>query len=256
MDTAKSNLDDLIFSNRNKDYGAYANRRNYHRYLFSALLIGTSIFFAGVSIPLIANYVKGDKDADKTVVYVKEILSDIKTDKPELPEMKEQKFEKPEFSYKKIVPTADTTAVFADLGELQKKIENRNPDDPGIDSSECNANKKPRIIDIPEPTPILVWAEIMPEFKGGDTERLKYLAKNIVYPDSDKKAEIDGTVYIGFVVDEKGMVCDVKVIRGVSPGLDAEAVRVVKGMPRWNPGMQNGQAVKVAFTMPIRFVLH
>ena len=83
----------------------------------------------------------------------------------------------------------------------------------------------------------------------------KYLAKNIVYPRKERKTGVEGRVIVRFVIDEDGMVDDVVVVQKVSPRLDAEAVRVISQMPQWKPGKQNGEPVKVYFTLPINFVL-
>jgi len=95
--------------------------------------------------------------------------------------------------------------------------------------------------------------EKMPSFPGGSEALKEYLKKNTMCPNSD--ACIQGRVIVVFVVDEKGNVGDVKVAKSVEPSLNAEAVRVVKSMPRWNPGMQNGKAVKVRYTLPVTFRL-
>ena len=104
----------------------------------------------------------------------------------------------------------------------------------------------------PEPK-VYDVVEKMPSFPGGAEALKEYLKKNTMYPNPD--ACITGRVIVVFVVDEKGNVGDVKVVKSVEPYLDAEAVRVVKSMPRWNPGMQNGKAVKVRYTLPVTFRL-
>jgi TonB family protein len=97
--------------------------------------------------------------------------------------------------------------------------------------------------------------EEMPSFPGGDATLRDYFIKNVVYPDDAKKAGIQGKVYVSFVVDEKGVVTDVKVAKSASPSLDKEACRVITAMPKWNPGKEKGKAVKVQFTMPVNFAL-
>ena len=95
----------------------------------------------------------------------------------------------------------------------------------------------------------------MPQFPGGMGEAMKFLAKNIKYPVAAQQAKIGGRVIVQFVVARDGSVSDVKVVRGVSPELDAEAIRVVSMMPKWIPGKQRGKAVAVKYTMPIMFRL-
>ena len=97
--------------------------------------------------------------------------------------------------------------------------------------------------------------EEMPQFPGGLSEAMKFLAKNIKYPVEAQQAKIEGRVIVRFVVGRDGSVSDVEVMRGVSPELDAEAVRVVSMMPKWIPGKQRGKAVAVKYTMPIMFRL-
>ena len=97
--------------------------------------------------------------------------------------------------------------------------------------------------------------EQMPEFPGGMSEAMKFLAKNIKYPVAAQQAKIEGHVIVQFVVGKDGSVSDVHTVRSVSPELDAEAIRVVSMMPKWNPGKQRGKAVSVSYTMPIMFRL-
>jgi TonB family protein len=97
--------------------------------------------------------------------------------------------------------------------------------------------------------------EQMPEYPGGAEALFSYIAQNIRYPKAAEDAGIQGRVIVTFVVMKDGSIGEVKVAKGVSPELDGEAVRCVKSMPKWKPGMQKGQAVNVKFTMPISFAL-
>ena len=99
---------------------------------------------------------------------------------------------------------------------------------------------------------IFVIAEEMPEFRGN---LLKYVAEHVVYPEVAKENDIQGTVYIGFVINEKGKVTDVTLVRGVDPILDKEALKVVENLPDWKPGKQSGKNVKVRMNIPIKFQL-
>ena len=97
--------------------------------------------------------------------------------------------------------------------------------------------------------------EDMPAFPGGMEAMIEYLSSNIKYPADAQKQKVDGRVLVNFVVEKDGSITEVKVIKPAFPSLDAEAVRVVKAMPKWKPGYQNGKAVRVQFTMPINFSL-
>ena len=96
----------------------------------------------------------------------------------------------------------------------------------------------------------------MPEFPGGDAGLMKYIQNNVKYPPIAKEYNITGKVYVSFIVDKSGSVTDVKIVRGVDKSLDAEAVRVVKSLPKYKPGKQRGKAVRVMFTIPINFTLN
>ena len=97
--------------------------------------------------------------------------------------------------------------------------------------------------------------ENMPEFPGGDLGLAKYIKKNIKYPKIAKDNNITGKVYVSFIVDKFGSATNVKIVRGVDENLDAEAIRVIKSLPKYKPGKQRGEAVRVMFTIPINFKL-
>jgi protein TonB len=97
--------------------------------------------------------------------------------------------------------------------------------------------------------------EDKPAFPGGMEAMIQFLSTNIQYPADAKKQKIDGRVLVNFVIEKDGSITDVKVMKPGFPSLDAEAVRVVKMMPKWKPGYQKGQAVRVLFALPISFNL-
>jgi len=97
--------------------------------------------------------------------------------------------------------------------------------------------------------------ETMPEFPGGQAALTEFLKKNIVYPEAEKLNGKEGIVYISFIVGKDGAIKSIKILRGVSEAFDKEALRVVKSMPRWNPGERRGAKVDVNFTLPIKFAL-
>ena len=96
-------------------------------------------------------------------------------------------------------------------------------------------------------------AEILPEFPGGISALMKYLSNNICYPEMALANDIQGRVVVKFVVEKDGSISGVTVVRGVHEELDREAVRVVKSMPKWQPGKNNGQAVRCSFNLPVAF---
>lgn len=101
----------------------------------------------------------------------------------------------------------------------------------------------------------LTVVDVMPQYPGGDRELLKFIAQSIKYPTEAQEAGVQGRVICSFVVDKKGNIVEPKIIRGIDPSLDAEALRVIGMMPRWTPGRQDGKAVRVLYTVPITFRL-
>lgn len=110
----------------------------------------------------------------------------------------------------------------------------------------------PRYVEEPVES-IVDFAEIAPEFIGGQAALMKFLSDNIRYPQVDIEMGNKGRVICTFVVEKDGSITDIKVVRGVSPSIDKEAMRVISEMPNWKPGFQNGRAVRVKFTLPVHF---
>jgi len=102
----------------------------------------------------------------------------------------------------------------------------------------------------------VTFAEVMPEFPGGIDALRAYIKKNLRYPMAAREDGIQGKVVINFIVGSNGEIESAKVTRSVPGGCDAEALRVVKSMPKWKPGKQNGHAIRVYFTLPISFTLN
>ena len=102
---------------------------------------------------------------------------------------------------------------------------------------------------------VYLIVEQMPEFPGGDKELYQFIADNVEYPAEAKEKGIKGRVFVNFVVEPDGSLSDIIVLRGIGGGCDEEAVRIVESMPKFKPGMQNGEAVKVSYTIPVFFRL-
>lgn len=95
----------------------------------------------------------------------------------------------------------------------------------------------------------------MPQFPGGEEAMMKFLVENVKYPDSVKECPSSGTVIVTFIVETDGSLSNIKILRSVEESLDNEAIRVVKSMPKWEPGKQNGEKVRVNYNLPLRFSL-
>jgi len=149
--------------------------------------------------------------------------------------------------------TTEVLNIVEDDVEIDDELE--------IDDTEADQDAAVEIVEIDdeeevEEAQVFFIVENMPEFPGGDLELRKYIAQHIQYPEVAKENGIQGKVFIQFVVNQKGEVEQVKVVRGVDPSLDKEAIRVIKALPKWKPGSQRGKPVKVSFTVPINFQLN
>ncbi len=130
----------------------------------------------------------------------------------------------------------------------------------GSPSQQERADEAIPVPPVPEPSSadeekVYTLTEVMPEFPGGQEAMFAYLGKNLQYPADAREAKKQGTVYITFVVNKDGRVSEVKVLRGLYPSLDKEAMRVVSRMPNWKPGTQNGKPVRTQFNLPVKFLL-
>jgi len=141
---------------------------------------------------------------------------------------------------------------FADIPEAPDLLPTEATGDTWIDVSyvlkETPAEK-------PVEEEVLLFADQMPEFPGGEQALRRFIAAAVRYPLVAQENGVEGTVFLSFVIDEEGQVTQIAVMRGVDPSLDKEAVRVVQNMPRWKPGRQAGRTVKVQYQIPIVFQL-
>lgn len=108
---------------------------------------------------------------------------------------------------------------------------------------------------VKRPEPIADFAEVEPEFPGGEDAMIKFIQANVVYPEKSREMGEQGTVYVQFVVNTDGSITDIVILKGVSELLDEEAMRVIKLMPNWKPGVQNGKPVRVRYQIPIKFAI-
>jgi TonB family protein len=160
------------------------------------------------------------------------------------------------FSGLKFVFTLSVIVVFVWLAscDFSAKVKDETSTELAT-SPDSNKNEAAKLPESNENKEVFTVVEQMPEFIGGDEARVKFLSKNIKYPQKAKESGIQGTVYISFIVEENGSVSEVTVLRGIGGGCDEEAMRVVKMMPKWKSGKQSGKNVRVQFNMPIKFQL-
>lgn len=158
------------------------------------------------------------------------------------------------------IPLKDLTKVLenfeikpTDIGPDLTAILNLEPGDEILPDLGTSAVIEPE----PDPTPPIYWvSEVMPEFPGGQDALRDYLKRNLRYPEAERGIGREGTVYLRFVVDEKGSVTQIEILRSPSVAFTKEALRVIEAMPRWTPGRQGGRNVKVYYRQDISFTLY
>ena len=149
-------------------------------------------------------------------------------------------------------PQTTIIEIVEDDEEIEEELE--------IEDTEADEDEVIEIIEVEEEEEvaeeeIFTIVETNPGFPGGEAKMYQYLGKNMKYPPIARDNNIQGRVYVSFVVEKKGNITDVRVLRGIGGGCDEEAIRVVKSMPKWSPGKQRGKPVRVRFNLPIVFKL-
>lgn len=265
LDILKPEWLDVVFTDRNKAYGAYDLRKQNPKTTRNALFIGIAVFVFILSFQTILNFISGfipkaqDKVKITNVVLQPPPPIDQKKPPPPPPEPPKPKIDqvkfpppivKPDNEVKEQPPTVKELEV-ADPG--QKTVKG----DPNADINiaEPVGNSDQKAVTEEDPNKIFTAVEKEPEFAGGIEKFYKYLQNNIHYPAIAKENNVQGKVFVSFVVERDGTLTDVKVARSLGSGCDEEAVRVLRASPKWKPGIQNGRPVRVAYTMPISFAL-
>ena len=256
---------DMIFEDKNREYGAFVLRKGSSKRHIKAIIIAVVFFTLAVSSPVILKTILKDKKEQMVEVTsmskvkvepVKKDENKINEEPPPPPLKSSIKFVPPVITNEE-VNEEDQPKTQEELNESKVNISvatvKGTDEENGVDISTLNDNKEIAGDGAGE-TPFTI-VEQQPEFPGGESERLKFLSSKHNYPTMAREAGIEGTVFVTFVVGRTGKITNVKILRGVGGGLDEEAIRLVKLMPDWKPGKQNGQAVPVQFNMPIKFSL-
>jgi protein TonB len=246
-------LEEIVFENRNKAYGAYFLRRKYNKYVIISFVIA----FLGISTAVAIPFINAVLNKERNVVLVKETSAELENVKnqedipppPPPPPPPPEAVAQVKYSAPVVVDTAKTEVALATVDDLADNSSN----EPVPDQIET-AKETDNVIQ--EEEQVFFVVEESATFMGGDLNSFRdWILKNTVYPQVAQENGISGKVIVQFCVNHKGEVVDTKVIRGVDPALDEEAIRVIKSSPKWSPGKQGGKAVKQLFTMPVSFVL-
>lgn len=269
---------DMVFAGKNKEYGAYQLRKGTSGRNIKALLI--LIIAAALVGGFLAWKVIEQKQAEEQQAYM-EAMELAQLQEQAKKEKKKPEPIKPKVEQKKEIPVARETQKFTapvikkdelvkeenqvkQMDQLDDKVAVGTENKEGVKDRTVEAVRNDIAVAAPPPPPapkpevsnkVFDVVEEMPSFPGGTGALMSFLSSNIKYPVVAQENGVQGRVIVGFVVERDGSITDVKVMRSVDPSLDREAQRVVRAMPRWKPGKQNGSAVRVKYTVPVVFRL-
>lgn len=273
IDLISSDWVDLVFEGRNKAYGAYRLRKSTTKRNILAMVAVVILLIVAFIILTVKNFVD-EQRAKVAMTQVAELTNYKQPEKKA--EVKQKKVEvEPERVVERVKSSIKFTAPVIKKDEEVKPDEELKTQDElmstktaiGTFDVKGNDDANGEIIkakeDIAEPEPpkheeenkVFDIVEQQPLFPGGPAALMKYLSENTKYPVVAQENGVQGRVTVQFVVEKDGSISDVHVLRGVDPSLDKEAVRVVKSMPRWTPGKQNGITVRVNYRVPVLFRL-
>ena len=273
IDLISSDWVDLVFEGRNKAYGAYRLRKSTTKRNILAMVAVVILLIVVFIILTVKNFVD-EQRAKVAMTQVAELTNYKQPEKKA--EVKQKKVEvEPERVVERVKSSIKFTAPVIKKDEEVKPDEELKTQDElmstktaigtfdvkGNDDANGEILKAKEVIAEPEPpkheeeNKVFDIVEQQPLFPGGPAALMKYLSENTKYPVVAQENGVQGRVTVQFVVEKDGSISDVHVLRGVDPSLDKEAVRVVKSMPRWTPGKQNGITVRVNYRVPVLFRL-
>ncbi len=272
---------DLVFEGKNKDFGAYEMRttstKRHNKAVLYTIIGAILVVAAAVSIAKVQEYLAERRLAE--MAEQEEVLIDMEqNEEPEEEEQQKLEQPKPEVLPEEVLNTVKVTELrivedekvraedeIKTQDELKEtttafgqKDNDKGTEDRNVTRTlkdEVVVEKKVEVKEEKKPEEIFRSVEQPPAFPGGDAALMKYLSSHIQYPTMAQENNIQGKVVVQFVVEKDGHVGDVKVVRSVDKDLDREAVRVCKSLPKFTPGRQNGQAVRVWYTLPVNFKL-
>ena len=266
---------DMVFDGKNKSYGAFQLRKGTSGRNIKSLII--LVIAAALVGGFLAWKVIEQKQAEQQAAYM-EALELSKLQK-EAKKQEKKEVVKPKVEPKKEIPVARQTQKFTapvikkdelvkeenqikQMDKLDDKVAVGTENHEGTKDRNVEAVRNDIAVNTPPPAPkeevtnkVFDVVEVMPSFPGGQGALMSYLNSHTKYPVVAQENGVKGRVTVSFVVERDGSITDVHVVRSVDPSLDREAARVVSTMPNWQPGKQNGSAVRVKFNVPVQFKL-
>lgn len=248
-------FDEIVFANRNKEYGAYALRKKYSRNMVIATIIGLVIMCTVVITPYLnAKALENKQQQTERQVEIQmenldqpnETVAPPPPPPPPPSDVVQQARYVPPVVVDSVKPEEAAQLMTADQAQVEVQDE---------EVVEIVEEIKEEIQEQEVEAEPFVVVEEMPMFPGGDPALLQFIAENTQYPEVAKENNIQGRVIVRFCVTSKGTVDRVSVLKGVDPELDKEAIRVVQTLPSFKPGRQGGKPVPVWYMVPINFTL-
>jgi len=262
QDSDSMRWEDIVFERRNKSYGAYVIRNIYGKNVAIATLIALAIIGFVLAYPSISEYFTKDDDATehelKSVKYT-DLAPPPPIDK-NVPPPPKLDVPPPVKTIIKFLPPKVTNKEVVEEEEMptQEEVKQNDVGAENIDGTGDIVFDEPVEEVLKEESDddvIFMVVEQPAEYPGGLEAMMKFIVKNMKYPAVARRMGVEGAVFVSFVVDREGKISEPQVIKGISAECDQEALRVIKQMPPWKPGKQNGKAVKSRFVLPIKFKL-
>jgi len=243
----------VVFVRHNKAYGAYMLRTEYNKRLGVSLALGIGVVLLAIGAPMVAKMFGGEE-----VVEVKKKIVDVNMELFEEEEEKPEEIKEPEVIEQPKIETVQFVAVEA----ADEPVEEPPPTQTDVaETVVSTVTQEGENVDAAPPPVVedevfdLAAVQEQPEFPGGMEKMYEFMGRTQKYPDMEYEAGIQGKVYVQFTVAKDGSIEEAKVLRSVSDGLDKEALRMVKSMPKWSPGKMGGKPVKCRFNLPVVFKL-
>lgn len=281
VDLTSREWNDIIFAEKNKEFGAYQIRKKSdkrHNMAMLYMLMGLVVVFCLILGLNKYSAYRAEKAAlelqeQREKMMAAQIAQKEEVEEQEEPE--EQKFEQPEVTVpEEVLATVQVTQIaIVDADQVKNEVmdmDTQKEDNTarGVvtqegsdDADKFKAVQEQVVVKEPEPEvkhkeeEIFVAVEQQAEFPGGQAALMKWLSQNVRYPETAQQNDVQGRVIVKFVVEKDGSIGTATILKGVDKDLDREALRVVKKMPRWQPGKNNGVAVRSYFNLPVVFKL-
>ena len=250
-------IDDLLFQSRNRDYGAYQLRKKYNSVLIVCIVLASVLVSLAVILPFVLTP-KPDNVLYGNRGYAQLQLENLEPPQEEIyvPPSAPPKAIHVEDAAKYVPPVVVDSVPPLEKTQLSTdEYLNQTTTDSVAQNRTGTGDNLTEGQDGTETDEPFLMVEVMPSFKGGGLDRFRdWVQKRASYPRAAIDNRITGTVYLTFIVEKDGSVSNVTIVKGVNPLLDNEAVKAISESPKWTPGLQRGEAVRVRYSIPLNFM--